>query len=87
MTPTTCTYKTVGECQIKADVYRPSLNADPTAAVVHIHGGALIDGSRQGFRPRQVELYSHAGYTVISIDYRLAPESRLPGSRALANEM
>ena len=38
----------------------------------------MINGSRQGFKPRQVDLYLHAGYTVISIDYRLAPESKLP---------
>lgn len=78
MKPTTYTYKTVGDCKIKADVYRPPIDTGPTAAVVHIHGGALINGSRQGFRPRQVELYLHAGFAVISIDYRLAPESKLP---------
>ena len=78
MTPTTYTYKTAGDCQIKADVYRPPIDSGPTATVVHIHGGALINGSRQGFRPRQVELYVHTGFTVISIDYRLAPESKLP---------
>ena len=77
-TSTTYTYKTVSDCQIKADVYRPSTNAGSTAAVIHIHGGALIYGSRQGFRPQHVELYLQAGYTVISIDYRLAPESKLP---------
>ena len=76
--PTTYTYKTVGNCQIKADVYRPFIEPRSTAAIVHIHGGALINGSRQGFKPRQVELYLQAGYTVISIDYRLAPESKLP---------
>ncbi len=77
-TPTTYTYKTVHDCQIKADVYRPSIEAGPTPAVVHIHGGALIYGSRRGFKPRQIGQYLHAGYTVISIDYRLAPESKLP---------
>ena len=75
--PTIYTYKTVGDCQIKADVYRTPIDAGPTAAVVYIHGGALINGSRQGLNPRQVERYLHAGYTVISIDYRLAPESKL----------
>jgi acetyl esterase/lipase len=77
-TPTTYTYKTVRGCQIKADVYRPSIDAGSTPAVVLIHGGALINGSRQDFRSQQIELYLHAGYTVISIDYRLAPESKLP---------
>jgi acetyl esterase/lipase len=76
-TPTTHTYKTVRNCQIKADVYRPPMATDPTAAIVHIHGGALINGSRQGFGPRQTELYLRAGYAVIAIDYRLAPESKL----------
>ena len=77
-TATTYTYKTVSDCHIKADVYRPAITAAPTAAIVHIHGGALINGSRRGFRPQQVALYLQAGYTVISIDYRLAPESKLP---------
>ena len=76
--PETYTYKTVQDCQIKADIYRPETAVKSTAAVVHIHGGALINGSRQGFRLQQVALYLQAGYTVISIDYRLAPESKLP---------
>jgi len=76
-TPTTYTYKTVENCQIKADVYLPAMATEPTAAVVHIHGGALINGSRRGFGPRETELYLGAGYTVIAIDYRLAPESKL----------
>jgi len=76
--PATYTYKTVDGCEIKADVYRPSVDTTPTAAIVLIHGGCLIYGSRQGYMPRQVELYLQAGYTVVSIDYRLAPESKLP---------
>jgi acetyl esterase/lipase len=77
-TPTSYVYKTVGDCRIKADVYRPHVDTGPTAAIVFIHGGALINGSRIGVRPRQVESYLRAGYAVISIDYRLAPESKLP---------
>lgn len=77
-TPTTYTFKTVGECQIKADVYRPSRGSTPTAGIVHIHGGCLMYGSRKGIHPGQLELYLRAGYTVVCIDYRLAPESKLP---------
>lgn len=77
-TPTTYTYKRVDDCEIKADVYRPYIDTRSTAAVVQIHGGALINGSRQGYRLEQVDLYLQKGYTVVSIDYRLAPESKLP---------
>lgn len=77
-TPTTYTYKTVGDCPIQADVYQPATADAPTPAIVHIHGGALINGSRQNFRLDHVARYVEAGYTVISIDYRLAPESKLP---------
>ncbi|HRW08869.1 MAG TPA: alpha/beta hydrolase [Caldilineaceae bacterium] len=76
--PITHTYKTVGNCPIQADVYQPATADAPTPAIVHIHGGALINGSRQKFRLAHVARYVAAGYTVISIDYRLAPESKLP---------
>jgi acetyl esterase/lipase len=78
LTPTTYIYKTVRDCQIKADVYRPSSGSTPTAVIVYIHGGCLIYGSRKDINQRQLELYLQAGYAVVSIDYRLAPESKLP---------
>ena len=76
--PTTHVYKTVGNCPIKADVYRLATTPASSAVVVFIHGGALITGSRQGIQPWQLARYLAAGYTVITIDYRLAPESKLP---------
>lgn len=75
---TTYTYKTVGACAIQADVYRLPTTPTPSAALVYIHGGALINGSRKSIRPWQLAHYLAAGYTVIGIDYRLAPESKLP---------
>jgi acetyl esterase/lipase len=71
----TFTYKVVGDCAIKADVYR---EADSTIrpVIVFIHGGALIGGTRSD--PLIViEMLANAGYTVVSIDYRLAPETKL----------
>jgi acetyl esterase/lipase len=74
----TYTYKTVGECAIQADVYRPP--DDRLRPVIFwIHGGALIMGSRISLRPAQLERYLEAGFAVVSIDYRLAPETKLPG--------
>jgi len=43
--PETHTYKTVGDLAIKLDVYRPH-DELTRAAVVWIHGGALIGGNR-----------------------------------------
>lgn len=73
---TTYTYKTVGDLHIQADVYR--LPADEIRpAILWIHGGALIWGSRCWLDPVQVDNYVDAGYTVIALDYRLAPQVKL----------
>jgi acetyl esterase/lipase len=72
----TYTYKIVENHNILADVYR-NQNAKIQPAIIWIHGGALIFGTRKWLRAEQLELYLNAGYAVISIDYRLAPESKL----------
>ena len=64
-------YKTVGNCEIQADVRRVSDDA-VHPVIVWIHGGALIVGHRAGINPEQLEMYLSAGYTLVSIDYRLA---------------
>jgi len=70
------TYKVVGDCKIEADVYRtPDDNVSP--AILWIHGGALILGNREGLPRQQLERYVQAGYAVVSIDYRLAPEVKI----------
>ncbi len=72
----TYTYKTVGECQIQADVYRAPGN-EIRPAILWIHGGALIMGNRETLAADQLERYIAAGFVVIAIDYRLAPETKL----------
>ena len=72
----TCVYKTVGDCQVRADVYRmPGDGARP--AILWLHGGALIFGDRETLSPDQLQRYLKAGYAIIAADYRLAPEVRL----------
>ena len=75
----TYVYKRVDNLEIKADVYRqPGTNTLP--AILWIHGGALINGSRLGLPPeQQMKAYLDAGYALVSIDYRLAPETQLAG--------
>ncbi len=72
----TYTYKVVGDCNIRADVYHAPGDA-VRPVILWIHGGALIMGNRGGLRAAQLEKYLGAGYTVVAIDYRLAPETKL----------
>ena len=74
---TTYEFKRAGDCTIRADVYRsPGLDVRPV--VLWLHGGALIMGSRHGIDRAFLDSLVKAGYVVVSIDYRLAPETKLP---------
>lgn len=81
-------YKTVGNLSIGADVYSAatSTKAKLKPAIIWIHGGGLIFGSRSDLPEEQLNLYTKAGFTVIAIDYRLAPETKLPGIVADVND-
>jgi len=54
--------------------------AAPRPAVLHIHGGGYVVGSvAESIAPLQ-QLSAAHGCVVVSVDYRLAPETRFPGS-------
>jgi acetyl esterase/lipase len=74
----TYTYKVVDGHSIKADVYRPPDNR-VRPVILWIHGGALIFGDRTKIRNAQLGRYLQEGFIVVSMDYRLAPETKLPG--------
>lgn len=72
-------YKRVPGCDIGATLYETAKR--PKAAVLWIHGGALIMGGRQDIETayaHELEFLLESGFVVVSIDYRLAPESVLP---------
>jgi acetyl esterase/lipase len=73
----TYTYKQVGALEIKADVYRED-DDRKRPVVAWLHGGALINGNREGISNRLKDAMLQAGYIVVSVDYRLAPETQLP---------
>jgi len=48
--------------------------------VLHIHGGGFVTGSAEfGLRPLQ-EIALAVDCVIVSVDYRLAPETRFPGA-------
>jgi acetyl esterase/lipase len=70
-------YKEADGLPIRADVYR-SEGKLPLPVVVWIHGGALIQGSRSGVPRNLLDLCRAENFALVSIDYRLAPEVKLP---------
>lgn len=67
-------YKKTNQSLIYADIY---YHGCQTPVIIYIHSGALIFGTRKWLPMEQVEIYKKAGFSVISIDYRLAPETSL----------
>jgi len=70
-------YKKAEAVAVHADVYRAA-NMKVRPVVVWIHGGALIVGSRHDVPANILKLCRQEGYILVSIDYRLAPEVKLP---------
>ena len=72
----TYTYKIVDKHKIKADVYK-GFEEGVQPVILWIHGGALIVGTREWINNEFLNKWIEEGYTVVSIDYRLAPETKL----------
>jgi acetyl esterase/lipase len=73
----THTYKTVGETAIQADVFR-FRDTKVRPVVVWIHGGALLFGGRSDIPRKIVDMCRTDGFVLVSLDYRFAPEVKLP---------
>jgi acetyl esterase/lipase len=77
-TKTTIAYREIDGHKILADVYRPQ-DAKIRPVIVWIHGGALIMGNRDLSDNFFLLKFAKAeGCAIVSIDYRLAPETKLP---------
>lgn len=73
--PQTFTYKAVGRLELLADVYSSDTPNGPV--VLFLHGGALIWGSRVDLPPVFLDPLLADGHSVVSIDYRLAPATKI----------
>ncbi len=71
-------FKEAEGVKVELDVHRPD-TAEVLPVVVWIHGGALLMGNRSGVPGRLLELCRKEGFALVSIDYRLAPQVKLPG--------
>ena len=70
------TFKRVDDLSLRVDLAIPPTGA--SAIVVWIHGGALINGDRDSVPGWLSAACSESDLALASIDYRLAPETKLP---------
>jgi acetyl esterase len=61
-----------------ARIYRFDGRPEPSSCVIYVHGGAFIKGSLDSGDPIAWGISDTLKWTVISIDYRLAPENPFP---------
>lgn len=70
-------YKETAGVKVELDVHRPE-SPEVLPVVVWIHGGALLMGSRAGVPQNLSQLCREEKFALVSIDYRLAPQAKLP---------
>ena len=68
----------ISDGEITVRVYTPDA-AGPLPAVVWMHGGGWVLGNLDSTDATCREIANQAGAVVISVDYRLAPETKFPG--------
>ena len=69
-----------GAPDVRVLVYTPGdRGADPLPAILHIHGGGFVSGSADMSDPNSRSYAVDMNCVVVSVDYRLAPETPFPG--------
>lgn len=68
-----------GAPEVGLDVYRPGDASGPTGCIYHIHGGGYVLGSAAEMEFFLRPLAQELGCAIVSVDYRLSPETAHPG--------
>jgi acetyl esterase/lipase len=68
-----------GAPDVSLIVCRPAATTAPVPALYCVHGGGMIAGTARGALSELLDLAEPLGAAVISVEYRLAPETPHPG--------
>lgn len=67
--------------EVRVLVYMPAENSNsPRPGYLHIHGGGYVLGAPEMNDAANRSLVANLGCVAVSVDYRLAPETRWPGA-------
>ena len=68
------------ETPVKVRIYRPRNLSGKLGCVFHIHGGGFVGGKLAEVEFLHRPLAAALGCVIVTVDYRLAPETRFPGN-------
>ena len=74
-------FKTINTNENKLDLYMnlfPNKTDLCKGVVLYFHGGGLIYGNSKDLPSLHISKLCNAGYAILAIDYRLAPETKFP---------
>jgi len=61
------------------DLYIPrAVVTRPLPVAVYVHGGGMTAGDKSNLNPLFLDALASAGYAVVSVNYRLAPQHKFP---------
>lgn len=69
----------LGDPELKAVLLVPSGEKRARGAILHLHGGGFVTGDPFALTPLNRKIAHAADCIVLSLDYRLAPETPFPG--------
>jgi acetyl esterase/lipase len=73
------TYLTMGDTQLKMDVYRRRTATTPQPTIIYMHGGFWVAGNKEGAILNLLP-WMEMGWNVVNVEYRLGPNTLAPGA-------
>lgn len=69
-----------GDPNVRIKLYEPKGKKEILPGILHIHGGAYVFNTADDFDNVCIELATDINATIVSVDYRLAPEHPFPAA-------
>lgn len=69
-----------GAPDMRVVIFEPERRVGTVPALLFIHGGGFVGGTADNGEPFNRRIVAELGIVIVSVDYRLAPETRYPGA-------